>query len=56
MTGTAEIHWDNPGTEETTTGTNRFWEFTVDKWIEQKIGRDFTWEFLDYSPHNPTNT
>ena len=54
MTGKASIHWDNPGTEKVTTGTKRFWEFTLDQWIEQKTGREFTWEFLDYSPHNPS--
>ena len=53
MFGTAKIHWDNPGTEKETAGTERYWEFTFTKWMEQKIGRDFTWEFLDYSPHNP---
>ena len=53
MTGKAKIHWDNPGTEKVTTGTGRFWEFTLEKWKEQKLGRELTWEFLDYSPHNP---
>ena len=53
MTGKAKIYWDNPGTEKETAGTGRYWEFEVDKWMEQEIGRDFTWEFLDYSPHNP---
>lgn len=53
MIGTANIHWDNPSTEKQTAGTGRYWEFKLTKWMEQKIGRDFTWEFLDYSPHNP---
>jgi predicted pyridoxine 5'-phosphate oxidase superfamily flavin-nucleotide-binding protein len=52
MTGKVKIYWDNPGTEQVTTGTKRFWEFTLEKWVEQKIGRNFKWEFLDYSPHN----
>ncbi len=54
MVGKVRIHWNNPGTDEVTTGTKRFWEFTIEQWIEQKIGREFTWEFLDYSSHNPS--
>ena len=53
MTGKAKISWENPGTEITTAGTGRFWEFEIEKWIEHRIGREFSWEFLDYSPHNP---
>lgn len=52
MTGTALIHWKNMGAEEKTVGTGRYWEFKIEQWIERKTGRDFSWEFLDYSPHN----
>ena len=53
MTGTARIYWNQPTNEEKITSTGRFWEFEIKEWNERKIGRDFTWEFLDYSPHNP---
>ena len=51
MTGTAHIHWSKK--EDETIGTGRFWEFKIEQWTEKKTQRDFTWEFLDYSPHNP---
>ena len=52
MTGEALIRW--PATHESTHGACRFWEFVIHQWIQSDSLSGFTWEFLDYSPYNPT--
>lgn len=53
LTGRAEILWDVQDSAEQTAGTQRFWEFNVDRWIQSERALRGTVEFLDYSPHNP---
>lgn len=52
LIGTAHIVWDDR--DNTISDTGRYWEFNIQKWRQDVVGRNFSWEFLDYSPHNPT--
>lgn len=52
LTGHAEILWDNDDPENTTGGTKRYWDFTIDRWVETANALPGSVEFLDYSPHN----
>lgn len=52
LTGHAEILWDNDDPENTTGGTKRYWDFTIDRWVETENALPGSVEFLDYSPHN----
>lgn len=52
--GTVHIVWDDR--DNTISDTGRYWEYRIKQWHEGTLGRNFTWEFLDYSPHNPAIT
>ena len=53
LSGRAKIFWeaDDPGQE--TGGTNRYWDFHVERWLDTTDAVPLEWEFLDFSPHNP---
>jgi predicted pyridoxine 5'-phosphate oxidase superfamily flavin-nucleotide-binding protein len=53
LTGTAKVLWhqEDPGNE--TGGTNRYWEFKVERWILRDTPQQMEWEYLDASPFNP---
>lgn len=53
MNGTVEMFWDQPDEDGFTAGTGRFWEFTVDRWIETALPQALRTEFVDYSPFLP---
>lgn len=53
LTGQAKVLWDQPDKAGETGGTRRYWEFTVERWLETSHGLDLEWEFLDSSPFNP---
>ena len=53
LTGRAEILWDREDTAGQTGGTQRFWDFRIDRWHESGTHAGLRWKFLDYSPHNP---
>ncbi|GJL66136.1 MAG: hypothetical protein NPIRA05_11070 [Nitrospirales bacterium] len=52
LTGRAEILYDVDHTEEETGGTNRYWKFEIDRWIQISHAPQLDWSFLDYSPYN----
>jgi len=54
LTGTAEILWDQPDAANESGGTGRFWDFHAEQWLETQLPEAMAWEFLDYSPFNPT--
>ncbi len=54
ITGHPEILWDLDDTTEETGGTCRYWEFRVEAWQESELPLRLDWEFLDYSPFNPS--
>lgn len=56
LTGRAEIRWDQEDPAGRSGGTRRFWDFRIDSCRELATCVGLRWEFLDYSPHNPTPT
>lgn len=54
LSGTAEILWQLDDPSHETGGTGRYWNFTVRQWLETHLPTQYTWEFLDYSPFNPS--
>ena len=55
LTGRAEILWDAEDHDSETGGTRRYWDFGIERWIQMEDGLPGSFEFLDYSPHNPGN-
>ncbi|MEH6576796.1 MAG: pyridoxamine 5'-phosphate oxidase family protein [Amphritea sp.] len=53
LSGSAEILWNQADPRNKTSGTQRFWELSVEHWQETALPKQLTWEFYDYSPHNP---
>ena len=54
LVGRPEIRWDMAQPTEDTGGTGRYWDFTVERWLETTLPFRATWDFLDYSPFNPS--
>jgi uncharacterized protein len=54
LTGRVVIHWHMNSPEDSTGGTHRCWDFMIEKWVEIDLPQSPSWEFLDFSPHNPT--
>ena len=53
LTGKAEVVWNEEDELNKTDGTKRFWLLNVESWIETKLPEQLSWNFYDYSPHNP---
>ena len=53
LTGRAEVLWDIEDPYNETSGTRRYWDFEIDRWIQIENSLPGSTEFLDYSPHNP---
>lgn len=53
LTGHAEVRWDVADPHDETGGTGRYWDFTIDRWMQINGSLPGATEFLDYSPHNP---
>ncbi len=53
LVGRPRIIWDKEDAANRAGGTQRFWEFSIDRWIASGLPAATKWEFLDYSPHNP---
>ena len=56
LIGSANINWQAMNQNSESADTGRYWEFIIHQWIEKELPRVFTWEFLDYSLHNPKFT
>ena len=56
LVGRPEILWDIDDSENETGGSGRYWEFTVERWVQIENALPGSAEFLDYSPHNPSNS
>jgi len=54
LIGTPMIRWELDAPSDRTGGTRRYWDFTVDRWLERELPQRVDWELLDYSPFNPT--
>jgi predicted pyridoxine 5'-phosphate oxidase superfamily flavin-nucleotide-binding protein len=53
LTGTTSVHWNQADPDNETGGTNRYWEFNIEKWILRDTPQQLEWEYLDASPFNP---
>ena len=53
MNGTVDVFWDQPDVDGFTAGTGRYWEFTVDRWLETPLPAALRADFVDYSPFLP---
>lgn len=53
LTATAEILWDQADPEGKTGGTNRFVEFTINRWLERPLPARLKSSVVSYSPYNP---
>jgi predicted pyridoxine 5'-phosphate oxidase superfamily flavin-nucleotide-binding protein len=53
ISGSAEILWDVHEAIDTTGGTRRCWQVTVETWRESPSPLDMDWELIEYSPYNP---
>ncbi|MCH7565046.1 MAG: pyridoxamine 5'-phosphate oxidase family protein [Gemmatimonadetes bacterium] len=53
LLGTPEIRWELDEPHDHTGGTRRYWDFTVEHWLERELTDRVEWELLDYSPFNP---
>ncbi|GAB4545742.1 MAG: pyridoxamine 5'-phosphate oxidase family protein [Pleurocapsa sp.] len=53
LIGQAKILWNLDNSVDPTGGTNRYWNFEVEGWLETSLPIKLHSEFLDYSPYNP---
>lgn len=53
LIGRTTIQWNLDDSTHPTGGTHRYWDFKVEQWLETLL-QPLEWEFLDYSPYNPT--
>ena len=54
LTGRPKILWNHDAPVDTTGGTQRYWQLTIECWQLFNIPFDIDWEFLDYSPVIPS--
>jgi uncharacterized protein len=54
LTGRTTIQWQLDDPIDPTGGTNRYWDFEIEQWLETDLPQLLQWEFFDYSPYNPT--
>jgi len=58
LTGRSEILWDydepDIDSNKETGGTRRFWKYTISSWLQLETSSGLEWQFVDYSPYNPT--
>lgn len=53
LTGRVEVLWDQEDPSDETGSTRRYWDLTVEHWVETPLPRQLHWELLDHSLHNP---
>jgi predicted pyridoxine 5'-phosphate oxidase superfamily flavin-nucleotide-binding protein len=53
LAGRVALRFDEDEDGQPTGGTDRFWVFSVERWLETPLGVAFTWEHLDPSRYNP---
>jgi hypothetical protein len=54
LIGRSEILWDQDDAESRSGGTGRFWLLHVERWCGMSLPATVRWEFVDYSPFNPS--
>ena len=53
LSGSARLEFGAEDPDQPTGGTGRYWDFTVDEWVEFALPGALHWEWLDSSPYNP---
>ena len=53
LIGTPTILWELDRPDDRSGGTRRYWDFTVERWVERDLPLWIDWEFVDYSRFNP---
>lgn len=53
MTGVAAIEFTAEDSAQPTGGTDRYWSFTVDRWVEFSLPSTMRWTLIERSPFNP---
>jgi len=56
LSGEAKILWDQNDPDNQSGGTKRYWQLKVSAWQESALPDSLSWQFFDYSPHNPRQT
>ncbi|HSL68779.1 MAG TPA: pyridoxamine 5'-phosphate oxidase family protein [Longimicrobiales bacterium] len=55
MTGTVTVRFDEvEDPSQPTGGTGRYWHFDLTSWVELPAATRLVWEFLGFSPYNPS--
>ena len=54
LIGRPEILWELDDPQQETGGTKRYWDFHIEHWLQLDLPHTIEWDFLDYSPHNPS--
>lgn len=54
LTGTVEVLWNHNDPQSTSGGTGRYWKFFPTSWTLLENLKSFDWDFIDYSPFNPS--
>lgn len=53
LIGRPEIRFEFDEPNDRTGGTRRYWDFTVERWLERELPHRVESELLDFSPFNP---
>ena len=53
LIGRPEIRFELDEPNDRTGGTRRYWDFTVERWLERELPHRVESELLDFSPFNP---
>lgn len=54
LVGQPVIQWELDDSLDETGSTRRYWDLEIERWLETDLLCRLKWEFLDYSPQNPT--
>ena len=54
MTGSAQIQWRSAPSAPVGPVTDRSWTFRIRRWLSRPLPTAMEWEFMDFSPHNPS--
>ncbi len=55
LTGTPNVRWELDRQDDRTGGTGRYWDFTVERWLQRTLPAPIEWTLVDYSSFNPTS-
>jgi hypothetical protein len=53
MSGSARLRFGAEDRDQASGGTGRYWDFSMEQWMEFAFPSSVQWEWLDSSPYNP---